>query len=81
VLCLSFVLLFADVSVYLKIGRCKFQIGIQDATSAALLPISQTVLHGIGLLKNNVWFSLQFFFHALLSVHYVYLKIITVCFV
>ncbi|WJX38029.1 DNA helicase [Trifolium repens] len=41
------------ITVFSASARCKFQIGIQDATSAALLPISQTVLHGIGLLKNN----------------------------
>jgi hypothetical protein len=51
--------LFADICVSLYIGRCNVQIGVQDVTSAALLPVSENLLQGIGLLKNNVWITLH----------------------
>ncbi|WJX62988.1 hypothetical protein P8452_47923 [Trifolium repens] len=49
----SYYCVSCHMTVFSPSPRCNVQIGIQDVTCAALLPVSENLLQGIGLLKNN----------------------------
>ncbi|GAU31617.1 hypothetical protein TSUD_63660 [Trifolium subterraneum] len=46
------------LSVFSATSMSKLQIAIQDSTSSALLPMSDTLLQGIDSINNNVFFKL-----------------------
>ncbi|WJX62063.1 hypothetical protein P8452_47099 [Trifolium repens] len=49
----SYYCVSCHMTVFSTSARCNLQIGVQDVTSAALLPVSQNLLQGIGSMENN----------------------------
>ncbi|GAU29158.1 hypothetical protein TSUD_275770 [Trifolium subterraneum] len=49
----SYYCVYCHLSVFSAAAKCKFQIGIQDGTSGALLPMSESLLQGIESVNNN----------------------------